>query len=121
MRYDAHKAPDPGAWLEDESERIDAVIAYHKRVKEPVGQDKKLHAIAHVIVESQAAMGDVTLLPATLAWLMREGLDRHDAIQAIASILMGIVFDAAKSPEVDINAAYGRELAALTAASWRAQ
>jgi hypothetical protein len=31
MRYDANKAPDPEEWLElDESERIDAVIAYHR-------------------------------------------------------------------------------------------
>jgi hypothetical protein len=31
MRYDADKAPDPEEWLElDESERIDAVMAYHR-------------------------------------------------------------------------------------------
>jgi hypothetical protein len=125
MRYDASTAPDPEEWLQlDEQERIDLVIDYHKRAKEPVGQDKKLHAIAHVIVESQVAAGDATVVPATLARLMREGLDRHDAIHAIGSVLMGIVFDVtAKKIDagVDINAKYGRELAMLTAASWRAQ
>jgi hypothetical protein len=52
---------------------------------------------------------------------MREGLDRHDALHAIGSVLVGIVFDAIKNPDgkqVDINAQYGRELAELTAASW---
>jgi hypothetical protein len=63
-------------------------------------------------------------VPATLAQLMHEGLDRHDAIHAIGSILIGIIYDvlAEKSDAgMDINARYGRELAELTAASWRAQ
>src|SRR6516225_10078388 len=113
MRYDADKAPDPEEWLElDESERIDLVIDYHRRAKKPVGQDKKLHAIAHVIVESQVAMGDATVVPAKLNRLMQEGLSRHDAIHAIASVLMGIIVDMFKNrdKQVDINAQYGREL-----------
>jgi hypothetical protein len=124
MHYDASRAPDAEEWLElDESDRIDLVIDYHKRAKEPVGQDKKLHAIAHVIVENQVATGDATVVPATLARLVREGLDRHDAIHAIASVLMGVIFDVLKNQDnqVDINAQYGRELAELTAASWRSQ
>jgi hypothetical protein len=124
MRYDADKAPDPEEWLElDESERIDLVIDYHRRAKKPVGQDKKLHAIAHIIVESQVAMGDATVVPATLNRLMQEGLNRHDAIHAIASVLMGIIVDMFKNrdTQVNINAQYGRELAELTAAGWRSQ
>ena len=124
MRYEADKAPDPEEWLElDESERIDLVIDYHRRAKKPVGQDKKLHAIAHIIVESQVAMGDATVVPATLNRLMQEGLNRHDAIHAIASVLMGIIVDMFKNrdTQVNINAQYGRELAELTAAGWRSQ
>jgi hypothetical protein len=124
MRYNADQAPDPEAWLElDESDRIDLVIDYHVRAKQPVGESERLHAAAHVIVENQAAMGDATVVPATLDRLMREGLDRHDAIHAIGSVLVGIFFDVAKNPgkQVDINAQYGRELAELTAASWRSQ
>jgi hypothetical protein len=55
---------------------------------------------------------------------MREGLDRHEAIHAIGSVLAGIIFDVVSKKVdagVDINARYGRELAELTAASWRAQ
>jgi hypothetical protein len=55
---------------------------------------------------------------------MREGLDRHDAIHAIGSVLMGIVFDVISQKldtGVDINPRYGRELSELTAAIWRAQ
>ena len=115
MRYNADHAPAPEEWLElDEQDRIDQVIDYHKRAKKPVGENNKLHAAAHVIVENQAAMGDATVVPATL--------DRHDAIHAIGSVLAGIFFDVAKNPgkQVDNNEQYRRELAELTAASWRA-
>jgi hypothetical protein len=124
MRYDAHNAPDPRIWLElDEQDRIDQVIEYHRRRRLPVGENARVHAAAHVIVENQAAMGDATVVPATLGRLMREGLDRHDAIHAIGSVLVGIFFDVAKDPgkQIDINAAYGRELGELTAASWRSR
>jgi len=122
MRYNADKAPDPEEWLElDESERIDAVMTYHRRNRLSVGQSARAHAATHVIVENQAAMGDATAVPATLARLMREGLERHDAIHAIGSVLMGIVFDMSTKHR-DFNAEeYSRELAALTAKSWRSQ
>jgi hypothetical protein len=125
VHYDASTAPDPETWLQlDEQERIDLAIKYHRRYHLRMGQSPKLHGVTHVIVENQVALGDVTVVPATLARLMREGLDRHDAIHAIGSILMGIVFDVLTEKDdagVDINARYGRELAALTAAGWRAQ
>ena len=125
MLYDADKAPDPEAWLElDEQERIDLTIKYHRRYHLAMGESPQVHGIAHVIVENQVAAGDATVVPVTLARLMREGLDRHDAIHAIGSVLMGVVFDViTKKLEtgVDINARYGRELCGLTAESWRAQ
>ena len=54
---------------------------------------------------------------------MYEGLDRHEAIHAIGSILMSIVFAVSQEPDVggDINARYSQELATLTAASWRSR
>jgi hypothetical protein len=124
MRYVAYKAPDPETWLGlDESERIELVRAYHRRTREPVGENAKVHAVAHVIVENQIAMGDATVVPATLNRLMREGLDRHDAIHAIASVLMGVIFDVMteKDDGGDINTKYGRELAEITAKGWRSQ
>jgi hypothetical protein len=125
MRYDANTAPDPEAWLQlDEQERIDLAIAYHRRYHLPLGGSPTLHGTVHAIVENQVAMGDATVVPATLARLMREGLNRHDAIHAIGTVLMGIVFDVVAEKAdagVDINARYGRELAELTAAGWREQ
>jgi hypothetical protein len=125
VHYDANTAPDPEAWLQlDEQERIDLAIDYHRRYHLPMGQSPKLHGTMHAIVENQVALGDATVVPATLTRLMREGLDRHDAIHAIGSVLMAIIFDVVTKnadTDGDINAKYGRELAALTAAGWRAQ
>jgi len=77
----------------------------------------------HVVVENQVALGEPTPVPDTLKRLVDEGLDRHEAIHAIGSILMSIVFDVSHDPHVtgDINARYSRELAELTAAGWRSE
>jgi hypothetical protein len=125
MRYDASDAPDPKAWLElDETERIDLIIDYHDRRNLPVGESARFHGVTHMIVENHVALGGATLVPVTLDRLMDEGLDRHEAIHAIASVLMGLTFDVVlhKTDDAgDLNTKYGRELTALTATGWRAQ
>jgi hypothetical protein len=123
MQYEANEQPHSATWLElDESERVHAVMDYHRSVK-MVPENLELHAMTHVVVENQVALGEATPVPATLNRLMNEGLDRHEAIHAIGSILMSIVFDVSQEPDVsgDINARYSRELATLTAASWRSR
>jgi hypothetical protein len=118
MQYDAIEQPDPEIWLElDETERVDSVIDYHRRTGVPL-ETSELHAMAHVVVENQVALGEATPVPETLDRLMDEGLDRHEAIHAIGSILMRMVFEAVHKPDDggDINA-----LATLTAADWRSQ
>jgi Domain of unknown function (DUF1841) len=125
MRYDALKAPDAQDWLDlDEQERIDQVIEYHRRNHLPMGQSAKLHGVAHVVVENQIALGDPPAVREALARLMGEGLDRHDAVHAVGSVVMGIVFDAVHKKGKgggDINAKYADELATLTVESWRSQ
>ena len=123
MRYDAYDQPHSATWLElDENTRVDAVMDYHRQAGVKL-ENLKLHAITHVVVENQVALGEPTPVPDTLKRLVDEGLDRHEAIHAIGSILMSIVFDVAHDPDVggDINARYTRELAKLTAVGWRSQ
>ncbi len=123
MRYEADEQPHSEVWLElDESERIDAVMDYHRRTRVKL-ENLELHAIAHVVVENQVALGEATSVPATLDRLIDEGLNRHEAIHAIASVLMSIVYNVAHETDdgSDINAKYGRELGKLTAAGWRSQ
>ena len=79
--------------------------------------------MTHVVVENQVALGAVTLVPATLDRLIGEGLDRHESVHAIGSILMSIVFDVASEADDGgyINEKCSRALATLTAAGWRSQ
>jgi hypothetical protein len=123
LKYDPHVELNPGSWLAlDESERIDSVIRYHWRqgIRLP---DNTVHALIHVIVENQVALGDEYPVKSVLARLMAEGLDRHDAVHAIGSVLTGQVFDAVKqkSSGTDLNAQYLEDLNRLTATNWRKQ
>ena len=122
MQYEANDQPHSATWLElDETERVDAVMDYHRRAK--LIWKTSSFTMTHVVVENQVALGEATAVPATLNRLMHEGLDRHEAIHAVGSILMTIVFDVLQAPDAggDINARYSRELAMLTAASWRSR
>jgi hypothetical protein len=125
MPYDALKAPDPQDWLDvDEQERIDQVIKYHRRYHLPMGGSAKLHGVAHVIVENQIALGHPPATREALTRLMGEGLDRHDAVHAVGSVVMSLMYDVLRERDKnagDINAKISRELAALTVESWRAQ
>ena len=115
MRYDPDHEPDRASWFGlNEGERIALVAEYHRRagIKLP---NQQAHAAMHVVVENQAMMGDESLVPKTLARLMGEGLDRHDAVHAIASVLSGVMFQDVKECGDDIKAVYARQLAALTA------
>ena len=122
MRYDPNFPLDEEQWSDlDESEQIDLVVDYHHRSGEKL-PDLKVHASLHVIVENQVLMNDETPIAAALGRLINEGLDRHDAIHAIASVLSKTMFDAMNSKsDDDISARYFREVAELTAAKWRAE
>jgi hypothetical protein len=91
--YDADAAPDPAAWLAlDEDERMLSVQLYHRRAGIPV-PNESAHAAAHAVVENQLAAGDPAAVPRAIERLRAGGLDRHDAVHAIAAILMTFVND----------------------------
>jgi hypothetical protein len=121
-QYDALVAPDEEAWLAlDEDERIELVSRYHRNIGEelPDFGQSLLHATMHVVVENQVASAVLPVCQA-LDRLLREGLDRHDAIHAIASVLAGRVYDVIAGGSDDVNERYAAELHQLTAKSWRA-
>jgi hypothetical protein len=120
MKYDPLKAPEPEEWLAlDEGERMQLVEAYHRRagVRLP---NVAAHAAIHAVVESQIAMGDEIPVRSTAQRLMAEGLDRHDAIHAIGSVLAGFMNDLLRNPasDADPNEGYFAELQQLTARGW---
>jgi hypothetical protein len=122
LRYDPHQHIAPEAWQAlDESERIESVRKYHRRNRIRLANER-LHAITHVIVENQVALGDTFPARAVLLRLREEGLDRHEAVHAIGSVLVEQIFAAVrKEGGADLNAQYVEKLSRLTAKSWREQ
>ena len=118
-KYDPLKSPDPAEWLAiDEGERIALVQEYHRRAKIRL-PSQIVHAAIHAVVETQIAGHEVPAREA-LERLMIEGLDRHDAVHAIGSVLAGHMhklMTQSESPS-DRNADYCRDLKTLTAARW---
>jgi hypothetical protein len=80
----------------------------------------RLHAVIHVVVENQVALGDELPVRGTLLRLLREGLSRHDAVHAVGTVLARHLFDLLKNKpqDIDLNARYYRQLEHLTAEGW---
>ena len=119
--YDPQDLLDAEAWLAlDETERIDLVLQYHRRagVKLP---NATLHAAIHAVVENQVALGDEIPVRRALERLQTEGLDRHEAIHAVGSVLAKHMYDLLKAgaAAAEPNKLYWDELEHLTAESWR--
>ena len=81
----------------------------------------RLHATIHVIVENQVALGDEIPVRRTLERLRAEGLDRHDAVHAVGSVVAKRIYELLKEglPTGDPNEPYWAELENLTAEGWR--
>jgi|SRR5712692_9939735 len=120
--YDPSVDPDPSEWLElSEGERIELVAEYHRAAGGSV-PNPTLHAAIHTTVETQIAMGEELPVHHTLMRLMTEGLERHDAIHAIGSVLAETMYDMLRETEKvgeEPNAAYFSALDRLSAKGWR--
>ena len=121
LQYDPHEHINSDAWLAlDESERTRLVVRYHRRqlIRLP---NETVHALMHVIVENQVALGDAFPVKSVLLRLMSEGLNRHEAIHAIGSVLSETFFIAMSEGkgDGDPNADYVEKLKVLSAESWR--
>jgi hypothetical protein len=119
-RYDPLEAPDAAEWLAtDEQRRIDLAPDYHRRLGIEV-PNAPMHAMLHAVVENQIALGDETPVRLKARQLMAQGLDRHQAIHAIASVLFNFMRTATGTPEAgrDPNARYYAALARLNARRW---
>ncbi len=123
LRYDPHEHIISDAWLAlDESERMRLVVRYHRRQRIRL-PNETIHAAAHVIAENQVALGDAFPAKAVLFRLMNEGLDRHEAVHAIGSVLSETLFVLMSKEGVDgdLNADYVEKLKSLSAEPWRKQ
>jgi len=119
-KYNPNQAPDPEEWNAlDDSERLVLIEDYHKckRINLP---NQVLHATIHAVVENQIAMGDEFNAAETLDRLISEGLDRHEAIHAIGSVLAEHIYNMLKGEMSDFtHSQYFSQLNELTAEKWR--
>ena len=120
--YDPDTSRPSADWLQtDEGKRIELVSSYHRRKKIHL-PNAQLHAVIHVVVENQLALGEEVVV-ATLARLQREGLDRHDALHAIGSVLATDLYELMQEGSEatgDVYRRYLERLQKLTAKNWRA-
>lgn len=118
-RYDPLREPDPDDWLaHDEDERTALVEAYHgeRGIEVP---NLHLHARFHAVVETRLAEGDAVTRE-TLDRLQREGLDRHEAVHAIAYVVSTQVYGVRqRAPAKDAEADLAAKLRRISASRWR--
>jgi hypothetical protein len=101
-RYDAENDPEAKRWLElDESERQDAIMLYHERLRtqHPETPEPLLHAIVHMVVENQVAMNDPPEVRSALAALRKHGRSRHEAIHTIGIAVTHWLHELANLPD----------------------
>jgi len=121
LKYDPLVPPDPEEWLKlDESEKIFIIQKYHEDAGiEIEGMD--MHAILHQIVENQLAQ-ELPDVEEAMERLQFQGLDRHEAIHAISTVLLNFFWELIQEGKdlngLDPNEAYFRELRKLTKKSW---
>ena len=84
-RYDPSEAPDSRKWLAlDEGERMLLIKEYH----ESSGVDlpsPDAHACMHLALENQLASENPPAVKSTLQKLIERGVERHEALHAIAT------------------------------------
>ena len=98
---------------------MDVILPYHL---EEFGEDDNLtaHAAVHGVVENQIAMGEEFPTRQTVERLMKEGIDWHEAIDAVGAVVMAQRWDARKDGRIFDEARYCEEFRDFTVAKWRA-
>jgi hypothetical protein len=120
MRYDPDKAVDPAEWLGlDDMEQQLIVERYHKRARIRL-PSPRMHAVIHAAIETQLAHGHAAARRA-LERMLAEGLERHDAIHAVGSVLAKHMFGVLKNKQPFDDKAYAADLDALSAERWLAE
>ena len=121
-RYDPEVKPDPAEWLDlDEQQRIMLVESYHRAAGIEL-PNVNVHAVIQAVVENQIAAGiDAVVL--AMERLMGDGLDRHESLHAVGSVLAEHLYEAINAANRKgagtVQSRYEAELALLTAKRWR--
>lgn len=120
--YSPIQDPDTRVWLAcSENDRLNSVLAFHER-QGLNRADLRHHAILHVVVENQLA-DQVPAMQEKLEELIQDGLDRHEAIHALGSVVSRLFTRMAQKQDIrpDARLDYENVLAALSVKSWLEQ
>ena len=121
MHYDPEQPMADHAWLSlQEEERISLVEEYHKKKGSHLPH-LRMHAALQAVIETQAAE-NIPAVRDTLGRLIAEGLVRHEALHAIASVLVTHMYRLAQGENMvehpEQNEVFYRELQKLSAEQW---
>jgi hypothetical protein len=118
--YNPSKTPNRREWLAlDEGERLHLTREFHRSHGEFSGLLDS-HAAIHAAVETQIAM-DTPNVTAALGRLQKQGLNRHDSVHAIGSILAEHMHELLTSDQPateDANDRYYEKLSKFNAEDW---
>jgi len=118
--YDPSISPSSEDWLSlEETEQIRLVSAYHKKKRIKI-KKLQMHIMLHVVVENQLAEG-IQAAQEAYDRLTAEGLDRHETIHAIGSVLLEHLQNLLREEEVGPNPhqRYFEDLRTLTVSTWK--
>ncbi|MBW2262511.1 MAG: DUF1841 family protein [Deltaproteobacteria bacterium] len=133
--YDAMRPPNRRKWLRmSEGDRMDQVEMFHEESKpHPVAPNPTLHAITHVVVETQLALNDPPVVRDALARMLAGGvrdalarmlaggLDRHEAVHAIGALVSEHILESMQDSGTPDSGSYIEALTALTVATRRSK
>lgn len=120
-KYNPSQAPNSEEWLSlDEAERINLVENFHEESGEDIPDGaERIHAAIHVAVENQFAL-DTQPVSKIVAKLIRQGLDRHEALHAVGAVLSEDLFNLQSGKDESWNQeSYNKRLEKLSAKRWR--
>ncbi len=116
--FEVSRAPDPADWLAmDEGERIEVVAEAHRRTGASVGGSESAHAAIHVAVENRLASGDAAVL-AAYERCRAAGVDRHNTIHALASVMTDHIMAVLESREGFSQVVADEDYARLDPTKW---
>lgn len=117
-QYDPDNGHDAESWIAmDEQARIELIKSYHEKEKpHPEAPNPHLHAVFHNIIETQACVDE--RVKKALERMVGDGLTRHNAIHAAASIVQKYIQAALSKQEPVDEEAYVEELEAFDANDW---
>ncbi len=117
--YDVSRAPAPAEWLQlEEAARIALVAEAHRRTRASVGGNEEAHASIHVVVEDRLAMGHPAVV-AAYDRCLAAGVDRHNAIHALASVVTNHMVAVLESQAGFDQATADQDFAAIDPEKWK--